>query len=119
MKKMRLAPSDGVLDVLDDLLGSTDVATSTVDFDTEVKQYFAQQRIPRTNSPLVWWRNNAHLYPTVARIAKRFLGAPATSVPSERLFSSAGLIYSDRRNRLLPERAEMLLSIKYNLNFVQ
>ena len=26
------------------------------------------------------------------------------------------LVYTDRRNRLLPERAEMLLFVKHNLN---
>jgi len=65
---------------------------------------------------LSWWRENAKLYPNVAMVARRFLSAPSTSVPSERLFSSADLVYTDRRNRLLPERAEMLLFVKHNLN---
>ena len=39
----------------------------------------------------------------------------AKSVPSERLFSGATLVYNDQRKRLLPEKAEMLLYLKYNL----
>ena len=47
----------------------------------------------------------------------RYISAPATSVPSERLFSDTGEVYYDRRNRLVPERAEMLLFINLNNNF--
>ena len=50
----------------------------------------------------------------VSVVARRFLSAPSTSVASERMFSGAGNIYSDSRSRLSPERAEMLLFIKYN-----
>jgi len=40
---------------------------------------------------------------------------PATSVPSERLFSGAGLIYSDRLSRLAAEKAEKLLFLRTNM----
>jgi len=40
--------------------------------------------------------------------------APPTSVPSERLFSTAGDIMSDHRCRLLPENAETLIFLKFN-----
>ena len=32
-------------------------------------------------------------------------------------FSAAALVYIDRHNRLLPERAEMLLFIRHNIKF--
>ena len=35
---------------------------------------------------------------------------------SERLFSGAGDVYDDKRNRLAPEKAEMLLFIKNNFS---
>ena len=41
--------------------------------------------------------------------------APASSVPSEQLFSKTGLIYDPQRSRLDPSRAEKLLFIKANL----
>jgi len=61
---------------------------------------------------------NHHLYPNVARVAKRYLCAPPTSVASERLFSSASRVITDRRNRLAPKKADMLLFIKHNLALI-
>jgi len=61
---------------------------------------------------------NHHLYPNIAHVAKRYLCAPPTSVASERLFSSASRVYTDRRNRLAPKKADMLLFIKHNLALI-
>ena len=83
----------------------------------QVRLYLVQPNIPLSESPTVWWRDNSRLYPQVSRVARRFLSAPATSVPSERLFSAAGHVYSDRRNRLLLEPAEMLLFVRENIKF--
>jgi len=40
------------------------------------------------------------LYPNLSRMACDFLAIPATSVPSERLFSDAGQLITNRRNCL-------------------
>ena len=53
-------------------------------------------------------------FPYLAKIVLKYLSAPPTSVPPERLFSGAGNIYDEKRNRLAPEKAEMLLFIKNN-----
>ena len=55
-------------------------------------------------------------YGRLSEVARRYLSAPSTSVPSERLFSAAGELYSDSRTRLSPDKAEMLLFIKYNIS---
>ncbi|KAK0133601.1 Zinc finger BED domain-containing protein 1 [Merluccius polli] len=60
----------------------------------EVLEYFGEQPISKKENPLPWWRINQARYPTLAQLAKSFLGIPATSTPSERLFSAAGNIAS-------------------------
>jgi len=54
-------------------------------------------------------------FPVLSVLAKRYLSAPPTSVPSELVFSTAGDIFTDKRSRLLPDNAEKLLIMKENL----
>ena len=87
---------------------------------SELDQYLQEPLITfhRANS-FQWWHDNQHRFKKLAKLARRYLSAPPTSVPSERLFSSAGDIYDEKRNRLAPERAEMLLFIKTNYSLVE
>ena len=52
----------------------------------------------------------------LSKAAQRYLSSPATSVPSERLFSSAGDISLDKRTCLLAENVEPLVFLKVNMN---
>uniref|UniRef100_A0A915LE77 HAT C-terminal dimerisation domain-containing protein n=1 Tax=Meloidogyne javanica TaxID=6303 RepID=A0A915LE77_MELJA len=57
---------------------------------------------------------------TLTRIAQMLHCIPSTSVSSERLFSKAGIIYSnDLRNRLPGKMVQKILIIKGNLNKVE
>ena len=55
----------------------------------------------KTTNPLEWWKSKEHL-PILQNIAKKYLSAPATLVPSERLFSDAGIHLSAKRTCLNP-----------------
>ena len=53
-------------------------------------------------------------FSALSKLARRFLSAPATSVPSEQLFSGAGIIFEPKRNRIQGKMVEKLLFLKYN-----
>ena len=57
----------------------------------------------RTVEPLLWWKKQAAFLPELYRLNRKFLMVPATSVPSERMFSKAGMLCNDKRNRLTPK----------------
>lgn len=59
-------------------------------------------------------QKHAHQYPTIARIALDILPAMASSVPSERLFSSSGNTADDQRSRLGAERFEQAQIMKWH-----
>ena len=48
-------------------------------------------------------------YPELSKVVRIVLSMPATSADTERLFSRAGLVMTDRRASLLPETFEKLL----------
>ena len=47
-----------------------------------------------------WWKNHAETYPDLSRMARDYLGIPATSASSEQLFSSGSNLITDKRNSL-------------------
>jgi len=60
---------------------------------------------------LPWWKEKASMFPLLARLARMILCIPATSASSERTFSRAGLIVTEKRTRLDPKRVNDLLVI--------
>ncbi|CAG8824782.1 1572_t:CDS:2, partial [Cetraspora pellucida] len=69
----------------------------------EVTDYLAQPQISPTHNPFSWWINNQERFPTIIKLAQKYLSIPATSTPSERLFSDAGNIMSSKRTNLKPQ----------------
>jgi hypothetical protein len=63
-------------------------------------------------NPLLWWKSNSTQIPTIAKIARKFLCIPATSAPSERVFSVAGLVISKLRSNLTPENASCIIMLR-------
>ena len=51
-------------------------------------------------------------YPILAQLARMYLAIPATSAPSERLFSQAGLTIANDRASLLPETAADIVFLR-------
>ena len=64
----------------------------------------------------MWWRQNKHYFPLLARVAQKYLGMPPGSVESEREFSIGGQICCPKRARTLPVAVEQLLFAKCNMD---
>lgn len=83
--------------------------TPTVSSTLLIRQYNELAHVPRTQNPMAFWKAHSSTMPELSKLSKKYLCIPATSVPSERLFSKAGLIANDRRNRLKPKHVDMLV----------
>jgi hypothetical protein len=70
---------------------------------------------PVDSDPLIWWKSNEDRFPQMAKLAKRYLCIPATSVASERVFSTSGNIVNAKRSKLTPEHVDMLTFLAKNL----
>ncbi len=69
----------------------------------DIEKYHKEKRISGTSQDsLQWWKTMKSVYPDLAKIACQYLCCPPSSIPSEQLFSGAGLIYDAKRKRLLP-----------------
>ena len=77
------------------------------------------QNVPfqdRNVDPLNWWKSKTKDGELVQfkKLVQKYHCIPATSVPSEQLFSKAGELISARRNRLSSQNIDMLLFINKN-----
>ena len=80
-----------------------------------MEQYLSELLLEfHSSNCFIWWNDNKTRFPVLAKMARCYLAAPPTSVPSERIFSVASDIYDGKHNHLSPEKAEVLLFIKNN-----
>ena len=100
---------------MDDLFGDVFVTKvgpgKTVFQIVELASYEVEQTMPLNCNLLSWWKANELKYPILSKLAKRYL-FPATSVASERVFSSAGDLVSAQRSCLRSEHVDKLLFCK-------
>ena len=85
----------------------------------EVDSYLAKPAVLENVNPLEWWQVNMQLFPKLSKIARKYLGIPATSVSCERLFSHANNIITTKRIRLDTDLAGKMLFLKRNLNSME
>ena len=73
----------------------------------EIYKYQAEPVLIR--NPLDWWRHYSGRFPRLAKLAREFLCIIGTSLPSERVFSIAGLIVTKTRNKLDSEIVDEII----------
>ena len=64
-----------------------------------------------------FWLLKQSKLPKLAKLAKKYLVIPATSAPSERVFSVASRIITNLRNRLKPETAGAILFVNMTIDW--
>ena len=67
---------------------------------------------------LTWWKNNQNQFPHLFQLVRSNLHIPATSVPSERIFSLAGYIVRDRRSKILSKNVNKAIFLKTNAKHI-
>ncbi|XP_071371643.1 E3 SUMO-protein ligase ZBED1-like [Centroberyx affinis] len=83
----------------------------------EMEQYL-RDTTKVQSGPLAWWKQNSDRYSKLAFAAKHCLCVPATSTPSERIFSKAGYVVNKTRSSLLPENVDKLIFLAHNMRRV-
>ncbi|CAM4623496.1 unnamed protein product [Leuciscus chuanchicus] len=72
---------------------------------SELESYLMCPDADSESEPLEWWRLHERNFPRVSKLAKKYLCIPATSTPSERIFSTGAACRhgrdSSRAHRLL------------------
>uniref|UniRef100_A0A915MRX1 HAT C-terminal dimerisation domain-containing protein n=1 Tax=Meloidogyne javanica TaxID=6303 RepID=A0A915MRX1_MELJA len=100
--------------LLDDFAESMDVQAqqqtqTTPNLRKEFDEYCLMARESIKSDPLDFWKSNQKKFPLLSEAARKFLSPPATSVPSEQLFSTARDVFTYRRMRIGPKKAEMVI----------
>ncbi|XP_073835857.1 E3 SUMO-protein ligase ZBED1-like [Musca autumnalis] len=88
--------------------------TTRVDAIVTIRQYIENENTPTESDPLQYWSVNGNEMSALQNCAIRYLCIPATSTESERMFSKAGSIISDRRTCLKSKNVDMLLFLNKN-----
>ena len=89
------------------------------DLEQEINMFLSDSLLKRDCDPLKWWAINSNRFSRLNKFVRKYLCAPPSSVPSERVFSEAGDLYDEKRNRLNPDKAEMILVIRGNLPLLE
>lgn len=90
-------------------------AASSSRTSAQVHDFFTERTIAPYDNPYQYWGVNRHRFPDLAAAVVKYLSAPCASVGSEGLFGTASNTADEERNRLTPERAEMLICMRKNL----
>lgn len=83
------------------------------DVEIEIENYYNSSN-ENENDVLKFWKcaNNLKI---LQKLAKQVLNIPVSSATSERVFSTSGLILSERRTRLLSTNLDKLLFLHKNM----
>jgi hypothetical protein len=82
---------------------------------TEVDRWFAEPLLNRKASPeeqQAYMQSKVYDFPIITQMARDFQAIPASSAPSERIFSQAGNLVSKKRTRIVSENIRYVLCLR-------
>lgn len=79
------------------------------DLMTEFQNYLAEPQLKFDLNPFDWWKSREEKYSTIAILTKKYLSIKATSVSSERCFSTAGNVVTSKKTSLLTKNVNFLV----------
>ena len=66
------------------------------------------------NCPLSWWKSSAGRYMNLGKLVIKYLAVPATSAPSERIWSRAARVLTVKRNRMKEDVTAAMMYCREN-----
>ena len=88
------------------------VVEKSNELEDEIARYLQQDVEPKETKILAYWLCRQQTFPSLARMARCYLGVPATSAPSERVFSKGRHITTWDRASLEPRTVQELSCVK-------
>ncbi|XP_043235909.1 zinc finger BED domain-containing protein 4-like [Amphibalanus amphitrite] len=79
----------------------------------ELATFLLEPALQQDADPLAFWSARRAVYPHLEVAAKNALAVPASSGPSERVFSMSGKMFSPARSRLSGDLAESMMHVKF------
>jgi hypothetical protein len=84
----------------------------------ERKVYFSLPTPHEDYDILKWWLDHRDMLPVLFRLARKCLAIPATSIPVECVWSTAGNVVTKKRASLLPENVSKLVVCCENAQYL-
>ena len=88
---------------------------SSIENEEIVRYLESSLHVDEEVDPVEFWIENEKIYPSLCPLACDLLTIPASSAPVERVFSTAGIITSGKRNRLNDRNLEREILLKKNI----
>lgn len=102
-KTLHVEDMNSSVSFLDEFISIDD--TANMQLESEVSKYSKHTILTKVD-PTIWWIENKTTYPRLYKLFKRLSCIPASS---EREFSTAGNIITDKRSLILPNNVNDIL----------
>jgi hypothetical protein len=104
--------ADSFFHLFEDLVETTRKLSPTQLWQQEINIYQNMPRLDGRSDPLSWWKYHQHQLPNLSKLARKYLGIPASQASCERIFSITKNDITETRTSMKPDLAEALLMLR-------